>query len=134
MLGALIVTTLLDGIGFGQRPLACSFPPPEPVQTPITLTVIDRPSLKDLPGLYRAEMDVNDKISLMATAQPLTAQGTRGAIVRAKVNETTYYVLGFDETGRAALNVTWDETPPRQMTRTGQCRNYERYIRRWSTS
>ena len=134
MLGALIVTTLLEGFGLGQRPLDCSFPPPEPAHSPITLTVTARPSLKDLPGLFRAEMEVNDKISLIATAQPLIGEDTRGAIVRAKANETTHYVLGFDDAGRAALNVTWAEDPPRQMTRTGHCRNFERYIRRWSTS
>ncbi len=134
MLEAQIATMLLEGFNLGQRPLACSFPPPEPTHSAITLKVVARPSLKDSPGHHRARMEVNDTITMNATAQPLVAEGTRGALVRAQANRTTHYVLGFDDTGKAALSVTWDETPPRQMTRTGHCRNFERYIRRWSTS
>jgi hypothetical protein len=135
MVTAMILTTLIETLGLGPRPLACSFPGPSSREIPIEVVVRPKPSLKDIPGLYRAEMIVNEILRLPAAAQPIITTETRDVMIRAAEGEHTFYTVGFDDRGRAALNImiTSDpDTVPHEATRTGRCRDFERYIQRWS--
>lgn len=134
MLAAFIVTTLLETLGFGPQPLICRFPPPQIGHETIKFTAVERPSLKDIPGLFRVEVRVNDAITLPGAAQPITTTQLRDVMVRAVQGEATFYTLGFDDTGAAALNILWAEDttqPTREITRIGRCRNHERHLDRW---
>ncbi|MEO0694056.1 MAG: hypothetical protein AAFY90_14405 [Pseudomonadota bacterium] len=134
MLLAFVLTTLLETLGFGPQPLVCRFPPPQIGHETIKVVTVERPSLKDIPGLFRVEMEVNDTITLPGAAQPITTTSLRDAMVRAVQNNATFYTLGFDETGAAALNILWAEDasqPTREITRIGRCRNYARHLDRW---
>ena len=134
MLLAFILTTLLETLGFVQQPLVCRFPPPQIGHETIKIATVERPSLKDIPGLFRVEVEVNDTITLPGAAQPITTTTQRDAMVRAVHGGTTFYTLGFDETGAAALNVLWAEATdakPRELTRIGRCRNHDRHLDRW---
>ncbi len=132
----LILLAMLETTGLGGREMSCTFPPDSPGDKPIEIVMQGKPSLKDLPGLYRVEMKINGN-GLPAAAQPILATEGRDVIVRAATGNTTFYAIGFDDSGAAALNVVWAEAgavPETQMTRTGHCRNFERYIHTWSTS
>ena len=116
--------------------MSCTFPPVEPGDVPIEVVMEGHPSLYDLPGLYRVEMEVNGT-GMRASAQPILATEKRDVVVRAAANEATLFALGFDDTGKAALDVVRAEAgqnPEPRIRRTGHCRNYERYIQTWSTS
>ena len=96
MLVSLILTTLIESVTLAPRPISCSFPAETPGEKPIEIVMKARPSLKDLPGLYRVEMSV-DKRKLKAAAQPIVSTETRDVLVRANRNKTVYYAVGFDE-------------------------------------
>lgn len=135
MVTALILTTLIETLGLGPRPIACSFPGPPGQEVPIEVVIRPKPSLKDIPGLYRVEMTVNEVLKLHAAVQPIFTTETRDVMIRAAEGENTFYTVGLDDQGRAALNImiTSDpDTVPHEATRTGRCRDFERYIRRWS--
>lgn len=137
MFGALLLGALVDTIGVGGRPVACTFPGRTIEETSIEVVMTPKPSLKDLPGLYRVEMDVNGAFTLTAAAQPIRATDIQDVIVRGTRGDHTHFTLGFDANGQAALNIMVDDGPdqsPREATRAGQCRNYERAIQRWSIS
>ncbi|MDU8941986.1 hypothetical protein [Ovoidimarina sediminis] len=134
MLTTLIVTALIDGFSIGPPSMACSFVSPEPGEPPVEIMMIGRPSLKDLPGLYRVEMDINGR-GLKGAAQPIIATEGRDVLVRARRGEDVFYAIGFDESGTAALNIVWGmagEEPEKRATLTGKCRNHEKYIQVWS--
>ena len=135
MLWIAAITTLLESFGFGPQPVACSFPAIKGDETAIEVVMHPRPSLKDLPGLYRVEMAVNGDLRLPAAAQPLATTPSRGILVRGVMDASVFYTVGFDANGAAALNVMWanatEEGPPREITRTGRCTNYERIMDRW---
>ncbi len=132
----LILLAMIETTGFGDPKMHCTFPPDRPGDKAIEIVMQGRPSLKDLPGLYRVELKVNGN-GMKAAAQPILGTEEKDVLVRAATNETTFYAIGFDDRGLAALNVVWAEAgrnPETQMTRTGHCRNFERYIQTWSTS
>ena len=134
MLVSLIVTTFLESYSMAPGPMACTFPAMEPDQRPIEIEVSAQPSLKDLPGLYRVRMDV-DGHGLNAAAQPITGTKGRDVLVRASGLKGMLYAMGFDDNGAAALNVVKlaeAGEPEAEMSRTGNCRNYERYIQSWA--
>lgn len=137
MVEALLLGALVETMGLGPRPLACSFPGERPDETAIEVEVTPRPSLKDIPGLYRVEMAVNGALRLPAAAQPITATKGQDVMIRAAQDRTTFYTVGIDAEGRAALNVMVTEDPdtePREATRAGHCRNYRTLIERWSAN
>ena len=132
----LVLLAMLEATGLGGREMHCTFPPDRQGDKPIEIVMQGRPSLKDLPGLYRVEMKINGN-GIRAAAQPILGTESRDVLVRAATGDTTFYAVGFDDKGAAALNVVWakaGENPETQMTRTGYCRNFERYIHTWSTS
>ena len=133
----LILTMLLETLGTEPRPLACTFPADRPDRSHLEVLVTARPSLKDLPGLYRVRMEVDGKLHISGAAQPLSSTEGRDVIVRATMDRQVYYTLGVDETGAAALNVmdtaVVDEEPA-EVTRVGHCRNYQPYLRTWAPS
>jgi hypothetical protein len=135
MLEAMLLGAFLETQGLGPRPVACSFPGTEAEERAIEIVLTPRPSLKDVPGLYRVEMAVNGGARLRAAAQPIATTDGRDVLVQARSGSKTHYTVGIDAEGRAALNVMIDERPeaePREAMRTGHCRNHEAYIERWS--
>ncbi len=135
MLAGLIVTTLIESLALGPRPMTCAFPAAEPPEATIHVALRARPSLKDLPGLYRVELRVDDDDRLNGSAQPIASTDTPDILVRGSRGTSVHYAIGIDAEGRAALNIVWPETarrPERRITRTGRCRNHERYIRDWT--
>ena len=77
-------------------------------------------------------MDGND---FNAAAQPITGTEGRDVLVRASGLKGVLYAMGFDDNGAAALNVVTlaPEGERRQeVSRTGNCRNFEGYIRSWA--
>lgn len=134
MLTTLIVTALIDGFTIGPPLMACSFVGSEPGQEPVEIMMIGRPSLKDFPGLYRVEMDIDGR-GFKGAAQPIIATEGKDVLVRARRGEDIFYAIGFDESGTAALNIVWGlagDEPEKRATLTGSCRNYERYLQVWS--
>lgn len=135
MFSALLLGVFVDTAGIGQRPMSCLFPSQLQGEAPIEVVLTPRPSLKDIPGLYRVEMALNGVVRLKAAAQPIAATNGRDVMVRATQDETTIYTVGIDDMGRAALNVVQTgsaDAATREATRTGHCREYERYIKRWT--
>ncbi len=135
MLEALLLGAVIETAGIGPKPLACSFPGAYPGERAIEVTLTPRPSLKDLPGLFRVEMALNGGLRLPAAAQPITTTEGRDVLVRAGQTAGIHYTLGIDLEGHAALNMLVDGAPgeaSREATRTGHCRNHESYIERWS--
>ncbi|MBT8456197.1 MAG: hypothetical protein KJO15_08860 [Alphaproteobacteria bacterium] len=136
MLATLIVTTLLETLGLGPRPMTCSFVTTGPGDAAIEVVLHPRPSLKDTPGRYRVEMVVNDSLKLPASAQPIATTKGRDIMVRGVDRKDVFYTIGVDEQGNAALNVLWTKpvaSAPREVTRVGTCRNHKRYIDQWLT-
>lgn len=136
MLTALIATALVETFQPGQGAMHCAFPARSPGDEPVEVVMRARPSLKDLPGLYRVELTVNGK-PLRAAAQPITGTEGRDVLVRASRGESVFYAIGFDDNGTAAYNMVHAAdggVPDRQVTLTGFCRNYERFIHSWSDS
>ena len=132
----LILLAMLETTAPGDREMHCTFPPDRPGDKAIEIVMQGRPSLKDLPGLYRVEMTINGN-GIKAAAQPILGTEGRDVLVRAAAGDTTFYAVGFDDKGAAALNVVRTkegQNPETQLTRTGYCRNFERYIHTWSTS
>lgn len=133
MLGALLLGAFVETVGMDGRPVACTFHGRNETEAPIEVVLTPRPSLKDVPGLYRVEMAVNGTFKLAASAQPIVATDTNDVIVSAKHGGDTRYTIGFDESGNAALNILiTDDGPNRDATWVGHCRNHERVIHRWS--
>ncbi len=137
MITALIATALIETFTPGPKPMACTFPASAQNESPIELRLMARPSLKDSPGIYRVEFDVDNGLRLFGAAQPIASTAGRDIIVRAVQGKTRFYTVGIDDRGSAALNVQ-DTAMPRTtspaLTRTGSCRNFERYLDRWATS
>lgn len=134
MLTALIATALIESATLAPRPMACAFPAKAPDQDHIEIEMTARPSLKDLPGLFRVRMSIDGR-ALRASAQPIGATKDRDVLIRATRSGTVHYALGVDERGLAALNVVLQgETgdAASQTTRIGRCRGHERYIRNWT--
>ncbi len=132
----LVLLAMIETAGLQEPVMRCAFPALEEGHDPIEIVMKGRPSLKDLPGLYRVEMEINGT-GIRAEAQPIIGTKERDVLVRANTGTATFYAVGVNERGTAALNVVWpetDEAPERRMTRAGQCWNYERYIQTWSTS
>ncbi len=137
MITALIATALIETFTPGPKPMACIFPASAQHERPIELRLTARPSLKDSPGLYRVEFDLGGSLRLFGAAQPMTATAGRDIIVRAVQDQTRFYTVGIDDQGAAALNVQDTASTAesaRAQTRTGSCRNYQRYIDTWATS
>ncbi len=135
MFSALLFGAVFETEGLGQRPMACFFPAEIEGDVPIEVVLTSRPSLKDIPGLYRVEMALNGSLRLKASAQPIAATESRDVMVRAKENETTIYTVGIDDVGRAALNVQISQggqDSAFEFTRNGTCQEHERYIKRWT--
>lgn len=136
MLVSLILTSLIETLPVGPAPMACSFHSEDPATASVEIVLKGRPSLKDLPGLFRVEMDVDDRTGLRAAAQPIEATAGRDVLIRAKRGDRIVYALGIDEGGDAALNIVWGsigEKPERRATMKGSCRNHEAYIRTWTS-
>lgn len=135
MFDALLLGAVLETTGLGQRPMACLFPGQRQGEAPIEVVLTPRPSLKDIPGLYRVEMALNGATYLKAAAQPIAATEGRDVMVRATEGERTIYTVGIDDAGRAALNVLVTsnaEASGFETNRAGHCRGYERYIKKWT--
>ena len=135
MFGALLLGAMVDTLEMGGRPVACTFPGRTYNEETIDVVLTPKPSLKDLPGLYRVEMAVNDRFSLSASAQPIAATDSQDVIVRARSDGEAVYTVGFDAAGNAALNILVrgaTEADALEATRAGHCRNYERALERWS--
>ena len=137
MLTATLVTALIETFSLAPRPVHCTFPAARAHEAPIELRVTPRPSLKDRPGAYRVEFEIDGRLRLFGAAQPIPRTERRDAILRAVQNETRFYTLGIDDRGVAALNVldTAETTVnSRDHTRSGRCQNYERYLDDWAGS
>ena len=137
MFSALLLTSLIDTLPLGPRPMMCTFPAAAEAEAPLELRVIPRPSLKDANEVYRVEFDIGGERTLFGAAQPLTSTKRRDVILRAVENRTRFYTLGVDDAGGAALNVldTAETTVnSRDNTRVGRCRNFERYLDTWVAS
>ncbi len=135
MLEALLLGAVIETTGIGPKPLACSFPGAYPGEPAIEVTLTPRPSLKDLPGLFRVEMALTGGLRLPAAAQPITSTEGQDVLVRAGRAAGVHYTLGIDLEGHAAFNMLVHGSASeasREATRTGRCRNHERYIERWS--
>ncbi|MEO1789869.1 MAG: hypothetical protein AAFR34_09210 [Pseudomonadota bacterium] len=116
--------------------MTCTFTNIETEEHHVEIKLRAQPSLKDVPGLYRAQMYVDGR-KLKAAAQPIAATNTQDVIVRANLGTETLYLLGVDSTGMAALNIVWrevDDIPERRASFKGKCRSHERYIDRWAAS
>ncbi|MEM9031423.1 MAG: hypothetical protein AAGB18_02160 [Pseudomonadota bacterium] len=135
MFAVLLLGAMVETHEMGIRPMACTFPGRTYNEETIEVVLTPKPSLKDLPGLYRVEMAVNGTFKMSASAQPITATDTRDVIVRASGDGTAIYTIGFDAGGNAAFNVMMageGNSDPLEATRAGYCQNYERALERWS--
>ena len=93
-----------------------------------------KPSLKDQPGLFRVQMDLNGKVSVTASAQPILATEDRDIMIRGLSEKQAMYTIGFREDGRAALNMEMlreSDSKILTATRIGACRDFEAHLDRW---
>ena len=135
MVEALILGAMMETIGLGTRPMACTFPGTQVGEDAIEVVLTPRPSLKDLPGLYRVEMAVNGALRLPAAAQPITTTDQEDIMVRASDRPSRIYTVGVDAKGNAALNLLVRDDPnaaPHEAMRVGHCRNYQKALKKWS--
>ena len=128
-----ILVMMLNAIDPAPQGISCNFPATHDAERGITVRMSDRPSLKDQPGLYRVELEVNGKTKVLATAQPITTTGERDAVILARPNGKSVLTVGFREDGKAALSLR--KTPDAEPeTRLGTCRGFEGPLNRWLAS
>ncbi len=126
---ALLVMTL-QTVEIGPSGFRCNFPAVDADQKVITLTLKDRPSLKDQPGLYRVELKMNGSEKFLATAQPITTTEERDALVLVRMNTKAVLTVGFRDDGKAAMSLRKNATGE-AVTRVGSCRGFEQPLSRW---
>ena len=129
---ALLVMTL-QTMDMGPNGFSCDFPAVDADQQGITLTLNDRPSLKDQPGLFRVEVKMDGHETLLATAQPITTTAERDALVLAHTKAKSVLTVGFREDGKAALSLRESATGEAE-TWIGSCRGFEGPLNRWLAS
>lgn len=133
MLKALLLTIIANAHG-ANGPITCDFPSFETGETPIRVVLEPKPSLKDQPGLFRVQMDLNGKVSVTASAQPILATEDRDIMIRGLSEKQAMYTIGFREDGRAALNMEMlreSDSKILTATRIGACRDFEAHLDRW---
>ncbi len=128
-----VLVMMLQSIDAGPAGFSCDFPAASAAEQGVTLTLSDRPSLKDQPGLYRVEMRMNGDDRVLATAQPITTTGERDALVLARPHGDTVVTVGFREDGMAALSLR-DSPTAEAQTLIGTCRGFEGPLNRWLAS
>ena len=128
-----LLVTMLQTFGTHSTDFSCEFPATEEGLPGISLTLEDRPSLKDQPGLYRVELRMNNNETLLATAQPIPSTGERDALVLARPTKKTVLTVGFRDDGKAALSLR-NGSDGAAKTRIGECRGFESVLRRWLAS
>ncbi len=126
---ALLVMTL-QTTDMGPGGFSCDFPAVDADQKGITMTLNDRPSLKDQPGLYRVELHMDGHGALLATAQPITTTEERDALVLAHTAAKSVVTVGFRDDGRAALSLR-ESANSEPETWIGRCRGFEGPLKRW---
>lgn len=137
ILTALLLATAIDQYEPVTGPIHCSFPPGDVAARSIEVTLDPRPSLKDQPGLWRVMMDMNGKLSLRASAQPIRGTSERDVLIRGVTRKKSTYIIGLRDDGTAALNMATpvEGSPdPRKELRAGVCRGFEPHIDRWLPS
>jgi len=128
-----LLVMMLQTIDAGPSGFSCDFPAANAAEKGITLTLNDRPSLKDQPGLYRVEMRMNGDDKVLATAQPITTTDERDALVLARPHGEAVVTVGFREDGKAALSLRASPSAEAQ-TMIGTCRGFEGPLNRWLAS
>ncbi len=134
MLNTLILLVFVESAVAGGTGIRCDFPGEDQGETPIRVHLEPRPSLKDQPGLFRVMMEMNGRVLLKATAQPILATADRDVMFRGVQSGNTRYILGLRDDGWAAFHVQTGagaDGGADAETRTGACRGYEPHINRW---
>ena len=137
MLKALVLTSLVEAFSPGTTPIQCEFPGLDATEKPITVQLEPRPSLKDQPGLFRVIMDLNGRLSLRASAQPILSTEDRDILIRGITKKKSMYSLGIRDDGKAALNIQLRLAGANEVsksTRVGQCQGMQAHIDRWLPS
>jgi hypothetical protein len=134
---ALLMSSAVQAFEPNQGPIHCTFPSEDVAKRAIEVTLEPKPSLKDQPGLWRVMMEMNGRLSLKASAQPITGTFERDVLIRGVTSRKSTYIIGLRDDGTAALNMATAVTgsgEPRKELRSGQCRGYETHINRWLPS
>lgn len=131
---ALLLTALLNSVISAPRPLACVFPGADSgpgTEETISLQVQDRPSLFDSGGWYQVRLHLSDHGDLKGAAGHFDQAKDWDVLIRGKQGPDTKVAIGLRRDGKAVLKMAGsgaDET-----TRMGHCRDFENYLRRWTS-
>ena len=130
MLNALVLMLLTGPLQAGQpEAIQCEFPGNTDTEQAILVSVAPQPSLRDRPGLFRVQMEMNGVYTMAASVQPISGTDERDVMIRTSTGGSTL-AIGLRDDGRAALSL---KATSGDATRTGDCRGYDRYLRRWLT-
>lgn len=132
----MITTTLLAltmGMTLGgTTDINCEFPPLDGRGPHLSVVLSPAPSLRDLPGLYRARFSITNRDPIPARIQPIQTTASRDMAMTAHGPDDMIYALGFQDNGRAAINIRLgDREPAYSETRTGTCRGMDTHMKRW---
>lgn len=135
MLNALVLTVFVETVGMmGSDAIQCDFPGQNPAEKSIRVVLDPRPSLKDQPGLFRVMMDLNGRVSVKASAQPIQSTDDRDVLIRGITKRKSMYTIGLRDDGKAALNMQMRQAGAEDVsksTRLGECRGHEAHLERW---
>lgn len=137
MLQAALLAAIVAATAPEDAPIECRFPGTDAAEKTIRILLEPKPSLKDQPGLYRVIMEMNERVSLRASARPISSTSERDILLHAVTRKKSVYSLGLRDDGRAALNIRKpdpDGGEADKSTRMGHCSNFKEHMDRWLTS
>ena len=137
MLAAMLLGATIEAYEPQSGPIHCTFPARDVAAQAIEVTLDPRPSLKDQPDLWRVMMEMNGRLSLRASAQPIHTTAERDILIRGVTQKKSTYIIGLRADGTAALNMATrvaGQADPRKELREGVCRGHETHIDRWLPS
>lgn len=137
LISAMLLSSAIGTYEPQKEPIQCHFPSVDAASQAIRVTLDPRPSLKDQPELWRVIMQMNGKLSVRASAQPIDGTRERDILIRGVTKRKSTYIIGLRDDGTAALNMATrmdGNGDPRKETRQGVCHGFEAHINRWLPS
>ena len=129
-LAGLMVMEAARALG-GEVAMTCSFPPNAGDKGPtIAVSVTPTPSLRDLPGLYRVRLDVNQTLHLQGTVRRALNTELDAVVLKGASDRQFLYAIGLHRSGEAVLTIQAPvDLPP--STRPGRCIGHDKPMQHW---
>ncbi len=112
--------------------MTCAFPASAAAPGPvIEFSIQPTPSLRDLPGLSRVSLLLNNKIRMPGVARPTAERGNEAVVLRGISARKITYTIGVHLTGTAVLQISAPGSSEAPTTRTGTCTGHTGPMQNW---